>query len=58
MNNVIKRVLNSDWATLQQDIEKLAADKVQERINDKKIEVLARMNDISIDKQKEFIAVS
>jgi len=58
MNSVVKRVLNGDWASLQTDVEKMAADKVQAKVDAKKVEVLAKINDISADKQKELIAVS
>jgi hypothetical protein len=58
MNSVIKRVLNNDWASLQKDIEKMAADRVTARVEEKKIEVLSRLNNVSPDKMKEIISVS
>lgn len=53
MKSIIKRVLEGDWASLQSDIEKMAADKVKSRVDDKKYEVLARINDTDVNKQRE-----
>jgi hypothetical protein len=58
MKSVIKRVLDGEWTSLQQDLEQMAADKVKTRIEDKKIEVLAKMNGVNIDKQKEVMAMN
>lgn len=58
MNSVIKRVLKGEWASLQDDIEKMAANKVRDRVEDKKIEILAGLNDVSVEKQKELMDVS
>lgn len=58
MESVIKRVLNGDWASLQSDIEKMSADKVKAKVEEKKFEVLAKLNGISVDKQKELVSVS
>ena len=58
MKSVIKRVLDGDWASLQQDIEKMAADKVKAKVDEKKFDVLARLNGVNIEKQKEMMAVA
>ena len=58
MESIIKRVLNNNWASLKTDIEKMASDRIQSRVNDKKIEVLAKLNDVNSDKMKEIINVS
>ena len=58
MKSVIKRVLDGDWASLQQDIEKMAADKVKSKIDEKKFDVLAKLNGINVEKQKEMLAVA
>jgi len=57
MKSVIKRVLGGDWASLQKDIEKMAADKVKSKIDEKKFDVLAKLNGIDVAKQKEVMAV-
>jgi len=57
MKSVIKRVLEGDWASLQADVDQMAAAKVNERIGNKKIEVLAKLNDVSTDKMQEIMAV-
>lgn len=58
MKSVIKRVLDGDWASLQTDIEKMAADKVKSKVDEKKFDVLAKLNGVNIDKQKELMAIS
>jgi len=58
MKSIIKRVLGSEWSSLQSDIEKMAADKVKSKVDEKKYEVLARMNGISSEKQKNTMAIS
>jgi len=58
MKSVIKRVLDGDWASLQQDIEKMAADKVKAKVDEKKFDVLARLNCVNLDRQKEMMALA
>jgi hypothetical protein len=58
MKSVIKRVLDGDWASIQVDIEKMAADKVKAIVDDRKFDVLAKLNGIDIEKQREMMAVS
>ena len=58
MKSVIKRVLDGDWASLQQDIEKMAADKVKSKVDEKKFDVLAKLNGINVEKQKEMLALA
>ena len=57
MDSIVKRVLGDDWSSIQSDIEKMAADKVKSKIDDMKTVVLAKMNDIGIDKIREILAV-
>ena len=49
MESIISRVLADKWDSIQNDIEKMAADKVKSRINDKKNDVLAQLNGIARD---------
>jgi hypothetical protein len=58
MKSVIKRVLDADWTSLQSDIERMAADKVKFKVDEKKFDVLAKLNGIDINKQKEMMSVS
>ena len=53
MDSIIARVLKDDWTSIQDDIEKLAAEKVKARIEDKKMDVLAQLNGTTVDKIKE-----
>lgn len=58
MDSIIKRVLKDEWPSIQSDIEKMAADKVKARIDDKKLDVLANLNGIDIEKQREIAMAS
>jgi hypothetical protein len=58
MKSIVKRVLDSDWVSLQKDIEKMAVDKVKTRVEDKKVSVLSKLNGVSEDKMKEIISIS
>jgi len=58
MKSVIKRVLSGEWASLQSDIEQMSAQKVKAKVDEKKIDVLARLNGLSLDKQKELVALA
>ena len=58
MDSIIKRVLKDEWQSVQEDIEKIAAEKVIEKINDKKVEVLANLNGVDVDKMKEMATQS
>lgn len=50
MDSVIKRVLQDNWQSVQADIEKMAAAKVMEKIDAKKVEVLAKLNGVTTNK--------
>ena len=58
MKSIIKRVLNGEWASLQTDIEKISAGKVKSKVDEKKYEVLAKLNNLDIGKQKELLSLS
>jgi len=58
MKSVIKRVMDGDWTSLQNDLEKMAADKVKAKVDEKKFEVLAKLNNVDVAKQKEMMAIS
>ena len=58
MKSVIKRVMDGDWTSLQNDLEKMAADKVKAKVDEKKFEVLAKLNNVNVAKQKEMMAIS
>lgn len=58
MESIIKRVLKDEWPSVQADVEKLAADKVKQKIEDKKADVLANINGVDVDKMKEITSIS
>lgn len=53
--NILKNVLDGDWTSLKADTEKLVADKIWNRVQEKKIDVLAKLNNLSRDQQLEMI---
>lgn len=53
MKSIIKRVMDGDWASLQADVEQIAAAKVKSLVDDKKVEVLAKLNGIEVESQRE-----
>jgi uncharacterized protein (UPF0335 family) len=55
MDSIIARVLKDDWASIQSDVEKLAAEKVKASIDAKKIEVLAKINGVDADQMKTIM---
>ena len=55
MDSIIARVLKDDWASIQSDVEKLAAEKVKASIDAKKIEVLAKINGVDADQIKTIM---
>ena len=57
MKSFVKRIMNDDWASIQTDVEQMAAKKVKDRVENKKYEVLAKMNNINVEKQKEIMSI-
>jgi len=55
MKSIVKRVLAGDWTSIQSDVEKMAADKVKNLVDNKKIEVLAKLNDTNVDTQRDVM---
>ena len=53
--SIIQKILDADWTNLKSDIDKKAADKVMKRVEDKKIDVLANINGISVAQMQEVI---
>ena len=45
MDPIIKMVLDSNWTDLTKYTERKAAYKISEKINQKKAEIIARLND-------------
>ena len=44
MKDFIKRLMNDEYSTLEQDVEDLTARKIVERIKEKKEEVIQNLN--------------
>jgi len=54
---IIKNVLDNDWTKIKENTEKLVADKIWQRVQDKKVDVLAKLNNMTREKQLEMINV-
>ena len=53
--SVLKMVLDNNWAGLKEYCDETVATKLMSRINEKKIEVLAKLNGVSVDDMKSTI---
>jgi len=58
MESVIKTVLDGDWNGLKQYAEQKSGEIIKQRVNDKKVDVLANLNAISRDQMEEIISIS
>ena len=47
--SVVKTILDKNYAQLKEYCDKIVADKIIERVNEKKIEVLAKINGKSVE---------
>ncbi|MFW6219672.1 MAG: hypothetical protein ACOCZ5_00065 [bacterium] len=56
--SIIQDVLDGNWSKLKTDLEKRTSDKVMERVNDKKVDVLAKINGVSRNKMQEIISIN
>lgn len=56
--SLVKDVLDGNWVKVQEYMEKQISDKIIQRVQEKKVEVLAKINGTTTDKMKEIIAVS
>ncbi len=56
--SLVKDVLDGNWVKVQEYMEKQISDKIIQRVQEKKVEVLAKINGTTTDKMKEVIAVS
>jgi hypothetical protein len=55
--NIIKRVLDGDYAGLKGDVEKFAGEKIKKRIAEKKIDVLSNLNGVAREQMEEVLAI-
>lgn len=58
MDSLIKCVLDNDYATLKGYVESKVSDAINQKIADRKVDVLASLNGISSDKMKEVMAIA
>lgn len=56
--SLVKDVLDGNWVKVQEYMEKQISDKIIQRVQEKKVEVLAKINGTTTDQMKEVIAVS
>ena len=53
----IKKILNNDWNSLNEDVSGIIAEKLQKRIQNKTVEVLAKINGVSLQEQATIMGV-
>lgn len=58
MDSIIKAVLDGNWTDLQKHFEKRSAEKVMNKIQDKKVGILSKINGVDIDKMTEIMNIS
>jgi len=56
--SIVKKVLDGNWVELQSEFEKQIADKIWSKVQDKKIDVLAKINGVTREKMEEVMSVS
>ncbi len=55
--SIVKKVLDGNWVELQSEFEKQIADKIWSKVQDKKIDVLAKINGVTREKMEEVMSV-
>ena len=56
--SIVKSILEGNYAKLQEHCDKIVADKIVERINQKKIDVLAKINGTTVSEMVDVMAKS
>lgn len=57
MDSIIQTVLDGKFAELQSHLEKEAARKTMQRVAEKKVEILANINGVSVEKMQEVLNI-
>ena len=58
MMSIIKTVLDGDWASLKKTIEQKSATIIKDKIQEKKLGVLAKINGITTEQMSEVVAIN
>lgn len=58
MDSIIKTVLSGNWAELKKNFEERVNNKINQRIQNKKIDVLAKFNGVTREQMEESLNVS
>ncbi len=56
--SIIKTVLDGDWASLKKTIEQKSATIIKDKIQEKKLGVLAKINGITTEQMSEVVAIN
>lgn len=55
---IVQAILDKNYTELKEDIEKVVAKKLHNRILTEKTKILAKVNGLSLDKMTEMMAVA
>lgn len=58
MDSIIKTVLDGNWTELKKHIEENTANKIKDKVSNKKVDILADINKVNREQMEEIIAVS
>ena len=56
MESLVTRIMNDDWASLGADIEKIVSDKIKAKVDNEKVNVLAKLNNMTAEQMKAKFA--
>lgn len=58
MDSIIKTVLDGNWAELKSHFEGKATDKIMQKVAERKVAVLSKVNGVDEEKMREILNVS
>jgi hypothetical protein len=56
MSKIVEKIMDKDFAGLKEDIETMVAEKLYDRIQNKKLEILSEINGVPKEKMSEIIS--
>lgn len=58
MKSLMKTILDGDWADLKTDIETKTATMIKTKVDEKKTDILSKLNGVSKEQMEEVLAVT
>lgn len=58
MDSIIKTVLDGKWSELKKHIEEKSVNMITQKVNDKKVDILAAINKVDRTQMEEILAVT